>query len=282
MLSHHLSDAPEERARLSYAVRRIASPGRRPIINSYMLEAVLRETVLPTPQGQLENLILWLGQKEPFAGRRINVADEAISAVGAVDHTGLCFIAKHALSQGLIDGKYIPRSDKAEPDCDLLQVSLTFAGWSLFEELKRGRSQSKTAFMAMQFGDPELDQIFASYFRPATEATGFQLKRVDEAQPAGLIDDRLRIEIRTARFLIADLSHHNRGAYWEAGYAEGLGKPVIYTCKKDVFENKTEGTHFDTSHHLTIVWNPDDPSDAADRLKNTIRATIPEEAQLED
>jgi len=35
----------------------------------------------------------------------------------------------------------------------------------------------------------------------------------------------------------------NPGAYWEAGYAEGLGKPVIYTCEEAKF---VEASHFDT------------------------------------
>ena len=44
--------------------------------------------------------------------------------------------------------------------------------------------------------------------------------------------------IRDAKFVIVDLTHDNHGAYWEAGYAEGLGKPVIYVCKKDKFETR--------------------------------------------
>jgi len=79
---------------------------------------------------------------------------------------------------------------------------------------------------------------------------------------------------------LADLTHHNKGAYWEAGFAEGLGKPVIYLCRKDVFEDKTQGTHFDTNHHLTVVWDPADLTDAAEKLKATIRATLPREAKF--
>jgi nucleoside 2-deoxyribosyltransferase len=136
--------------------------------------------------------------------------------------------------------------------------------------------------MAMPFDDPDLDKIFTDHFKSAVKATGFDLKRLDEGQPAGLIDDRLRVEIRQSRFLIADLTHNNNGAYWEAGYAEGLGKPVIYTCRKDVFDNPQKGTHFDTNHHLTVVWEPDKLPEAVEKLKATIRATLPEEAKQSD
>jgi len=33
---------------------------------------------------------------------------------------------------------------------------------------------------------------------------------------------RMRLEIRRSRFAVVDLTHGNRGAYWEAGFAEGL------------------------------------------------------------
>jgi nucleoside 2-deoxyribosyltransferase len=88
------------------------------------------------------------------------------------------------------------------------------------------------------------------------------------------------VEIHSSEFLVADLTHDNPGAYWEAGYAEGLGKPVIYICEKEKFE--TTKTHFDTNHHLTIVWDKDALQKAGEDLKATIRATLPHLARQED
>ena len=127
--------------------------------------------------------------------------------------------------------------------------------------------------MAMKFGEPDLDAFLSDHLRPAVKATGFELRRLDDTPKAGLIDDRPRVEIQACRFLIADLTHANNGAYWEAGYAEGLGKPVIYTCKRSEF---AKASHFDTNHHLTVLWEPDQLAEAAKSLTNTIRATIPE------
>ena len=134
----------------------------------------------------------------------------------------------------------------------------------------------------MKFNEDDLDRMFFDYFKPASLCAGFDLYKLDDEPRAGLIDDRLRLEIRGSRFLVADLTHGNQGAYWEAGYAEGLGKPVIYTCRKDVFEShdKKARPHFDTNHHLTIVWDPNNPVLAGDQLKVTIRATLPSEAKL--
>ena len=155
---------------------------------------------------------------------------------------------------------------------------LTFAGWDRYEELRRGVPSGRKAFMAMAFGDPTLDAMVDGHLRPAVDAVGFTLRRLDDEPRAGLIDDRLRVEIQSARFVIVDLTHGNKGAYWEAGYAEGLGKPVIYTCQEEKFQ---DASHFDTNHHLTVMWNEENPEKAAEDLKATIRATIPE-ARHED
>ncbi|MBI5115192.1 nucleoside 2-deoxyribosyltransferase [Candidatus Poribacteria bacterium] len=134
--------------------------------------------------------------------------------------------------------------------------------------------------MAMKFGDATLDKVLDQVFRPCVKQTGFELFRLDDVPRAGLIDDRLRVEIQACDFLIADLTHDNLGAYWEAGYAEGLGKPVIYTCEEKTFEQ--EKTHFDTNHHLTIVWDENSPGAAGEGLKATIRATLPHLAKQKD
>jgi len=74
----------------------------------------------------------------------------------------------------------------------------------------------------MRFDDAELDLFVNDYLIPAAAATGYELRPLNHKQPAGLIDNQLRLAIRTARFAVCDLSHRNRGVYWEAGYAEAL------------------------------------------------------------
>jgi len=159
-------------------------------------------------------------------------------------------------------------------------ATLSFEGWDYYENLKHGRAIYRKAFMAMKFGDPTLDKIVSDIFKPNIKQAGFELIKLDDYPKAGLIDDRLRVEIQSSDFIIADLTHDNQGAYWEAGYAEGLGKPVIYTCEKKKFEKVK--THFDTNHHLTIIWDKNNPDEAGEALKATIRATLPQLAKLED
>ena len=84
-------------------------------------------------------------------------------------------------------------------------------------------------------------------------------------------------QIRDAAFVIADLSHDNLGAYWEAGYAEGLGKPVIYICERGKFEEKQ--THFDTNHCTTVLWSTDDPDQFRRELIATLRRSLDDGAK---
>jgi hypothetical protein len=278
-LAWRLKERPDASLKLSYALRRMTKREAWVMLDSNKLGDVISNTELPRPQEQFENLILWLGDSLSSIGLTAELSEEAVSWSGVRDRASLKFLIEHGVQYGFVSAAVTPflGGDFAVHD-----LRLTMHGWELYEQLQRGKSSSKHAFIAMQFGKPELDQVVNECFRPAVVATGFDLKRLDESQPAGLIDDRLRLEIRQSRFLLADLTHHNKGAYWEAGYAEGLGKPVIYLCRKDVFDSKQEGTHFDTNHHLTVVWDPDHLVEAVERLKATIRATLPEESKFTD
>jgi len=272
-------------AKLSHSIYKMTKgPGHWTRISRDLLETILADPVqLPFPTEQLDNFVLWFGITQRDPGAWIDIPVSAIAAVGAIDQKGLGFIASQASSYGLVDGSpKLHRALGGAADYAFLPMQLTIKGWQRFEDLRRGKQKSRFAFMAMPFGHTELDTLFRDHFVPAVAMTGFQLKRLDEEQPAGLIDDRMRVEIRQAAFLVSDLTHGNAGAYWEAGYAEGLGKPVIYTCRKNVFDDKKTAPHFDTNHHLTVIWDSADLQSAVEKLKATIRATFPAESILAD
>jgi hypothetical protein len=43
-----------------------------------------------------------------------------------------------------------------------------------------------------------------------------------------------------------------------------------------------EKSHFDTNHHQTVLWETGKEGEAAQKLKDTIRVTLPSEAKLTD
>jgi hypothetical protein len=99
------------------------------------------------------------------------------------------------LTQGEVTRYFKHRGDPDEG----MNFSLTFDGWQRYEALKHAQVESRTAFMAMKFGDEELDRVVSACFRPAVEAADFKLRALTDGQPAGLIDDQLRVALRTAR-----------------------------------------------------------------------------------
>lgn len=255
---------------LSHAVRRMGMRLSPPRLEETLVARIRENPRIPNPAEQADMLVLWFGDRAELGQVLEFDPERDRSIIGALDAGGFEFVVRHLIDEGLLK----PSVGNA------VGGSLTFRGWRYYEEVRRGSRQSRKAFMAMPFGDDTLDGVYRDCFKPAVKRAGFDLVRLDETTPAGSIDDRLRVEIRTARFMIAELSHGNRGAYWEAGYAEGLGKPVIYTCEKKQWDS--EGTHFDTNHLHTVVWTKEELEDAASRLTASVRATFPEEAQMTD
>ena len=259
---------------LSHNIRKMQKGHSEVVLNGDLVKAILKKE-LPGLTEQINNIIFWMGQSASH-GEKVNITVTThLAIMGAINSDGFGFVLQHLKDQGLIEGTLVWDRLRCE-----IEATLSFAGWEYYRELERGSIDSRKAFMAMKYGDPELDIIVDNHFKQAVADTGFELVRLDEEPKAGLIDDRLRVEIRNSRFLISDLTHDNSGAYWEAGYAEGLGKPVIYTCKKEKFEK--DKPHFDTNHHLTVIWNAEEIKKAVESLKATIRATLPAEARLSD
>ena len=130
---------------------------------------------------------------------------------------------------------------------------------------------SSQAFVAMWFDD----SVAAAYdegIERAIRDCGYEPKRIDRDSTVDKIDDAIIAEIRRSRFIVADFTHGKGGArggvYYEAGFAHGLGVPVIFTCRKDMIDE----VHFDTRQYAHILW--DNPSDLRGSLRDRILARI--------
>jgi len=237
---------------LAYTVRKRERPDSHSVVDTYLLERVLSEGEYPGAFEQVENLIIWLAENLPNPGWLVDIVYPSFQAViGVADEDGFSWVVRSAHEEGWIDG--IESQTMGSP-YELMRASLTLSGWQWYSEYGHHK-RSRIAFMAMQYDDEKLDTIVKDRFAPAIAQAGFELRRLDTVPEAGIIDNRLRVEIRRSRILIADLTHDNRGAYWEAGFAEGLGLPVIYTCEK----SQLESVHFDSRNCLIVPWEESDP-----------------------
>ena len=99
-----------------------------------------------------------------------------------------------------------------------------------------------------------MDDAWGNGFEPAIRNVGYEPIRIDKREHIEKIDDEIIAEIRRSRFVVADFTHGDKGArggvYYEAGFAHGLGIPVIFTCQEDSFN----AVHFDVRQYNHIVW----------------------------
>ena len=249
------------------------------IITRELIKNILTGSKLPKPREQANNLLLWIGNtlKKPDEVFD-SLMDDLISIIGAYDVSGVDYIIQYLKGEGLFF--YFNQTNTGEGT--YFTATLSFKGWDKYYELQRSNKDSRLAFMAMQFDNETLQKLFDEIIIDVVKQTGYEIRKVSDVKRAGSIDDKIKVEIRKSKFLIADLTDENRGAYWEAGFANGLGIEVIYICEREKFD--TLSTHFDTNHQHTIKWDKD-PSkwkDFAEELKATIRETLASEAKMED
>lgn len=137
-------------------------------------------------------------------------------------------------------------------------------GYARIDQLQKNISTGKNVLVAMQFGDDTKN--LRESIRQGITDSGYVAIFIDEVQHNDFITPELLKYIKDSKFVVADLSHQNNGAYFEEGYAMGLGKPVIQLCQQDV------QLHFDVAQKNTIMWKTE--SDISKQLKNRIIATI--------
>ncbi|MCK4886050.1 MAG: hypothetical protein KAS96_01615 [Planctomycetes bacterium] len=145
--------------------------------------------------------------------------------------------------------------------------TLTSKSWEMIDNLKNSAIDSKQAFVAMWF-DKSMDSYYEEGIKKAVEEAGYIPRRIDSKDFNGKICDEIIAEIKRSKFLISDFTEQRGGVYFEAGYAMGQGKPVVFAVKSSDIDN----LHFDTRQYNHITY--DSPEDLRNKLYNRICATI--------
>ena len=89
-----------------------------------------------------------------------------------------------------------------------------------------------------KYGDQEQQRILKEYderFDAIEEVLGdldCYAIRIDKEAPLDGLVDQIKKEISKANFVIADLTDERPSCYFEVGYAEALGVPVIHITSK--------------------------------------------------
>lgn len=202
----------------------------------------------------------YLAKHSRWPGDRVKLFyGEHAPLFDAVSEDEVGFLVDHLLSrkqlhhvENLVGGK---------------ELVVTPDGWARLEPPAGGGIPGR-CFVAMAF-DESLDSAYANGIQPAVTECGFVPVRIDLVEHNEKICDKILAEIRQAQFVVADFTLHRPGVYFESGFAMGLGRPVIWTCRKDHLGQ----AHFDTRQYNHIEWET--PAELRTKLADRIRALIP-------
>jgi hypothetical protein len=252
-----------ERYRVSHWNKMREIEGREPVaITRYTLPGILAALPNPLTHEKRDLLLLALTRLHAVPGNAFEIDSfRNYPLACARDLREFEFHLAGVVASGAV--QEIPRPGGAR------YYVITYQGWETAAKLAtEGGANSKTAFVAMKFSD-EMLALWEPVFQAAIERAGFEPRLVGDPEHNDRIDAKIVAEIKQSRFVIADMTYGSQGVYFEAGYAIGLGRPVIWTCRRD---REKEDMHFDTRQYAHILWST--PEELKEALYNRIVGTI--------
>lgn len=233
----------------------------RPEITRRNVEDIVSEVPKYSVSDKQRIILSSLERKTAVPGDEVEFAFELdFPLAWALSANEFAFLLSALVERRLIDG---PERFN-NPRCSFV-ISPT--GWDALDEMRRTSLDSRQAFVAMAFAK-ELVSVWRNGIKPALERAGYRAYRVDDDPHIDRIDAKIMTEIKNSRFVLADVTNQRPGVYFEAGYAIGLGLPVIWSVHEDDLRN----VHFDTRQYNHIVWKAAD--DLEQQLYNRVLAVI--------
>ncbi|MEZ4814320.1 MAG: hypothetical protein R3A80_03825 [Bdellovibrionota bacterium] len=227
-----------------------------------------------------------LGKQEAFA--LFTVDNKDLIETGIVSRTEAGIILGHLKDKRLInftvDGK-IKNYTQLSIFLDTYKINITVDGWNSLRILNTEKNNNKV-FIATAFNWPESDETrieAIAAIKRACLRLGYVADTVSQNH-TGNITDKIISEIKSCKFLIAEFTYHNRGVYFESGYARGLGKEVFhvvmdgFTEQAPEFDKENKRIHFDLAQVIFRKWKRAD--ELENELYDWIKALVGEHSSL--
>jgi nucleoside 2-deoxyribosyltransferase len=246
---------------LSCYTRQATESGIPVTLNTTNWEILAADHRRTSIQQKITKFVKLVADRSDYPGFSVEVSQDDFPLIDAVKNEEL----RH-YSDYLVDLGYLRREEH-------LHVALTVKGWNWLLSGEAAGLPGR-CFVAMSF-DPQLKSSWEEGIEPALKLDcGLDPLRLDFQQHNEKICDKILAEIRLAQFLVADFTQQRPGVYFEAGFALGLGRTVIWTCKEDEIDKN----HFDTRQYNHVPWT--DPADLRKKLRDRVIATIPLSNQI--
>lgn len=227
----------------------------------------------PLPVGEKAELLLsHLARLHPAPGKHFHLRCDSPDILGVCWASGLAEV-KYLATDYLVDEKHflLPGAARHLTRNELMDVCISPAGWSFLQDQRRPEVRSDEGFAAMWF-DPRMEDFRRQGLEAGISRAGYEPKIMLTHEHANRIDDEILALIRRARFVVADFTGSRGGVYFEAGFALGLGRPVIWTCSEQTL--KDDELHFDVEHYNFLLWTEGAYDDFARRLAFRIESII--------
>jgi len=174
---------------------------------------------------KIEKLIVKLYTKTTYLYQPIEIDQNKPSIAYAVNVEEFSNIISYLLGRDLLE---------ADQSGTPISVHLTMNGIDYAEKISKKAVDSKQCFVAMWFSD-DMMQVFQNTISRAVDECGYKALIISMKEHNENINDYIISEIRKSKFVIADFTGNRGGVYFESGFALGLNKQVIWTCRKDHF-----------------------------------------------
>jgi hypothetical protein len=138
------------------------------------------------------------------------------------------------------------------------------------------------AFVIIQIGNPELEEVYNESIAPALRSCGLDPKRVDKHTEGRLLKTEIVDFIESADIIVADLTNERPNCYLEVGYTMGLDKfrNLILTAREDHnsdspnYRSGGHKIHFDLSGYDILFWDKDKPEEFQQELAKRVRRRL--------
>lgn len=161
---------------------------------------------------------------------------------------------------------------------DNAQMFITPHGWAHLKNLNSFPNTNKV-FIATQFkwdkNKPFKREDATGAIVRACAKLGYEASPVTQDHH-GYITDKIISQIKESRFAVCEFTYHNKGVYFEAGFARGLGRPVFHVVHKDYAKKDKDAPpdkkmHFDIEQIQYRSWKT--PAELESVLYNWIEST---------
>jgi len=216
-----------------------------------------------------EYLLKYLRRHSKTIAETVTLSPTELAVGFCSNKNELLFCLRYLADKGQIEEDATPARKGQPASSGGLAYRLTPAGWAALDTAKPATQPQAVVAITLE---KDNDPLWAIGFASGIQAAGYTAVRIENKEYGNKITDELIVDLRRTSIVVADLTGQSPLAYFEAGLALGLGKPVFWTCEES--EARDKKLWLETRQYVVTTWTRDKPEDFARRLAKRIEATL--------